>query len=99
MSLLVLYHRACNKEVGRRLRSQAQSSNRIYSQRRCTSWIDQLLRAPPPARNQHMTLCTEHWLCALTGERVKVAPNQRERGRRRLINDHMLGDISSRQIP
>lgn len=28
-----------------------------------------------------MTLCAQHWLFAVTGERVKVAPNQRERGR------------------
>ena len=54
--------------------------------------------APPLAWNHHMTLCTQHWLCALTGERVKIAPNQSERGRRSLINDHMLRESSSRQI-
>lgn len=54
--------------------------------------------APPLAWNYHMILCTQHWFCTLTGERVKVALNQRERGRRSLINDHMLWEISSRQI-
>lgn len=60
-------------------------------------------RAPPLAWNHHMTLCTQHCLCAPTVERVKVASNQRnkqgrEKGRRSLINDHMLWEISSRQI-
>ena len=55
--------------------------------------------APPLAWNHHMTLCTQPRLCALTGEEGESSPEpERARERRSLINDHMLREISSRQI-